>query len=64
MLNIQKTKIMPSDATTSWQIGGETVETEDDAIFLGFKIAADGDCSHEVKRRSVLGRKLISNLDD
>ena len=64
MLNIQKTKIMPSDATTSWQIGGETVETEDDAIFLGSKIAADGDCSHEVKRRSVLGRKLMSNLDD
>ena len=64
MLNIQKTKITASDATTSWQIGGETVETEDDAIFLGFKIAADGDCSHEVKRRSVLGRKLMSNLDD
>ena len=63
MLNIQKTKIMASDAITSWQIGGETVETEDDFIFLGSKIAADGDCSHEVKRRSVLGRKLMTNLD-
>ena len=64
MLNIQKTKIMPSDATTSWQIGGETVETEDDLIFLGSKITADGDCSHEAKRHLVLGRKLMSNLDD
>ena len=64
MLNIQKTKIMPSDATTSWQIGGETVETEDNFIFLGSKIAADGDCSHEIERCLVLGRKLMTNLDD
>ena len=64
MLNIQKTKITASDATTSWQIGGETVETEDDLIFLGSKITADGDCSHEAKRHLVLGRKLMSNLDD
>ena len=55
---------MASDAITSWQIGGETVETEDDFIFLGSKIAADGDRSHEVKRRLVLGRKLMSNLDN
>ena len=64
MLNIQKTKIMASDAITSWQIGGERVETEDDFTFLGFKIIAGGDCSHEIKRRLLLGRKLMTNLDD
>ena len=64
MLNIQKTKIMASDDPTSWQIGGETVETEDDFILLGSKIAADGDCSHEIKRHFVLRRKLMTNLDD
>ena len=64
MLNIQKTKIMASDATTSWQIGGETVETEDDFIFLGSKITTGGDCRHEIKRRLLLGRKLMTNLDD
>ena len=63
MLNIQKTKIMTSDATTSWQIGGETVETEDDFTFLGFKIIAGGDCSHEIKRSLLFGRKAMTNLD-
>ena len=62
-LNIQKTKIMASGAITSWEIGGETVETVSDFIFLGSKITADGDCSHEIKRRSLLGRKVMSNLD-
>ena len=57
-LNIQKTKIMTSGPITSWQIAGETVETMADFIFLGSKITADGDCSHEIKRRSLLGRKL------
>ena len=64
MLNIQKTKIMASDVITSWQIGGETVETEDDFIFLGSKITEGGDCSHEIKRHLLLGRKLMTNLDD
>ena len=62
-LNIQKTKIMASGAITSWQIDGETVETVADFIFLGFKITADGECSHEVKRCLLLGRKVITNLD-
>ena len=62
-LNIQKTKIMASDPITSWQIDGETVETVSDFIFLGSKITADGDCSHEIKRRLLLGRKVMSNLD-
>ena len=62
-LNIRKTKIMASGPVISWQIDGETMGTVTDFIFLGSKIAADGDCSHEVKRRSVLGRKLMSNLD-
>ena len=62
-LNIQKTKIMASDAITSWQIDGETVETVADFIFLGSKITADGDCSHEIKRRLLLGRKVMTNLD-
>ena len=62
-LNIQKTKIMASGPITSWEIDGETVETVSDFIFLGSKITADGDCSHEVKRRLVLGRKAMSNLD-
>ena len=62
-LNIQKTKIMASGSITSWEIDGETVETVSDFIFLGSKITADGDCSHEVKRRLVLGRKAMSNLD-
>ena len=57
-LNIQKTKIMASGPTTSWQIDGETVETVADFIFLGSKITADGDCSHEIKRRLLLGSKL------
>ena len=57
-LNIQKTKIMASGPTTSWEIDGETVETVSDFIFLGSKITADGDCSHEIKRRLLLGRKL------
>ena len=61
-LNIQKTKIMASDPITSWQIGGETVETVADFIFLGSKITADGDCSHEIKRCLPLGRKVITNL--
>ena len=63
-LNIQKTKIMASDPITSWQINGETVETVADFIFLGSKITADGDCSHEIKRRLLLGRKVMTNLDN
>ena len=62
-LNIQKTKIMASGPMTSWQIDGETVETVADFIFLGPKITADGDCSHEIKRRLLPGRKVMSNLD-
>ena len=62
-LNIQKTKIMASGPITSWQIDGETVETVADLIFLGSKITADGDCSHEIKRRLLLGRKVMANLD-
>ena len=62
-LNIQKTKIMASGPTTSWEIDGETVETVSDFIFWGFKISADGDCSHEIKRRLFLGRKVMTNLD-
>ena len=62
-LNIQKTKIMSSDPITSWQIDGETVEIVSDFIFLGSKIIADGDCSHEIKRRLLLGRKVMTNLD-
>ena len=61
--NIQKTKIMASGPTTSWQIDGETVETVTDFIFLGSKITADGDCSHEIKRRLLLGRKAMTNPD-
>ena len=62
-LNIQKTKIMASGPITSWQIDGETVETVSDFIFRSSKITADGDCSHEIKRRLLLGRKVITNLD-
>jgi len=62
-LNIQKTKIMASGSITSWQIGGETVETVADFIFLGSNIMADGDCSHEIKRRLLLSRKVMTNLD-
>ena len=62
-LNIQKTKIMASCPITSWQIDGETVETVADFIFLGSKISADGDCSHEIKRHLLLGRKVMTNLD-
>ena len=62
-LNIQKTKIMASDPITSWQIDGETMETVTDFIILGSKITADGDCSHEIKRRLPLGRKVMTNLD-
>ena len=62
-LNIQKTKIMASSPITSWQIDGETVETVTDFIFWGYKITADGDCSHEIKRRLLLGRKVMTNLD-
>ena len=62
-LNIQKTKIMASGPITSWQIDGETVETVSDFIFLSSKITADGDCSHEIKRRLLLGRKGMTNLD-
>ena len=61
-LNIQETKIMASSPITSWQIDGETMETVTDFIFLGSKITADGDCSHEIKRRLLLGRKLMTNL--
>ena len=62
-LNIQKAKIMASGPITSWQIDGETVETVSDFIFLGSRITADGDCSHEIKRHLLLGRKLMTNLD-
>ena len=62
-LNIQKTKIMASGPITSWQIDGETVEIVSDFIFWGSKITADGDCSHEIKRRLLLGRKVMTNLD-
>jgi len=62
-LNIQKTKIMASGPITSWQTGGETMETVTDFLFLGSKITADGDCSHEIKRRLLLGRKVMTNLD-
>ena len=63
-LNIQKTKIMASGPTTAWQIDGETVETVTDFIFLGSRITADGDCSHEIfKRHLLLGRKVMTNLD-
>ena len=63
-LIIQKTKIMASGPITWWQIDGETVETVSDFIFLGSKITADGDCSHEIKRRLLLGRKIMTNLDN
>ena len=63
-LNIQKTKIMASNPITSWEIDGETVETVSDFIFLGSKITADGDWSHEIKKRLLLGRKVMSNLDN
>ena len=62
-LNIQKTKIMASGPITSWQIDGETLETVSDFIFLGSKITADGDCSQEIKRRLIVGRKVMTNLD-
>ena len=61
-LNIQKTKIMASGPITSWEINGETVETVSDFNFLGYKITADGDCSHEIKRHLLLGRKVMTNL--
>ena len=61
--NIQKIKIMASDPITSWQIDGETMETVTDFLFLGSKITADGDCNHEIKRRLLLGRKAVTNLD-
>ena len=63
ILNIQKTKIMASSPITSWQIDGETMETVTDFIFFGSKITADGDCSHEIKRPLLLGRKAVTNLD-
>ena len=63
-LNIQKMKIMASGSMTSWQIDGQTVETVRDFIFLGSKITADGDCSHEIKRQLLLGRKAMTNLDN
>ena len=62
-LNIQKTKIMASGPIASWEIDGETVETVSDFIFCGSKITADGGCSHEIKRRLLLGRKVLTNLD-
>ena len=62
-LNIQKMKIMASGPTTSWEIDGKTVETVSDFIFLGSKITADGDCSHEIKRRLLFGRKVMTKLD-
>ena len=62
-LNIQKIKIMTSGPITSWEIDGETVETVSDFIFWGSKLTADGDCSHEIKRRLLLGRKVMTNLD-
>ena len=63
MLNIQKTKMMASSPIIAWQIDGETVETVSDFIFWGSKITADGDCSHEIKRRLLFGRKVLTNLD-
>ena len=63
-LNIQKTKIMAYGSITSWEIDGETVETASDFIFLGFKITVDGDCSHEIKRHLLLGRKVMTNIDN
>ena len=63
-LNIQKTKIMASGPITSWEIDGETVGTLSDFIFLGFKITADADCSHKIERRLLLGRKVMTNLDN
>ena len=63
MKNVQKTKIMASGLITSWHIDGETVETVSDFIFLGSKITADGDCSHDIKRCLLLGRKVVTNLD-
>ena len=63
-LNVQKTKIMPSGPITSWEIDGETVETASDFILGGSKITADGDCSHEIKRRLLLGRKVMTNIDN
>ena len=62
-LSIQKTKIMASGPITPWEIDGDTVETVTDFLFLGSKITADGDCSHEIKRRLLLGRKVMTNLD-
>ena len=62
-LNIQETKIMASGPITPWEIGGQTVKTVSDLIFLGSKITADGDCSYEIKRRLLLGRKVTTNLD-
>ena len=62
-LNIQKTKIMASGPITSWEIDGETVETVSDFIYFGFRVTADGDCSHEIKRCLLLGRKVMTNLD-
>ena len=62
-LNIQKMKILASGPITSWEVDGETVETVSDCIFLGSKITSDGDCSHEIKRRLLLGRKVMTNLD-
>ena len=63
MKNVQKTKIMASGLITSWHIDGETVETVSDFIFLGSKITADGDCSHDIKRCLLLGRKVVTNVD-
>ena len=63
-LSIQKTKIMASGSITSWQIDGETIETVTDFICLGSKVTEDGDCTHEIKRCLLLGRKVITNLDD
>ena len=63
-INVQKAKIMASGTITSWQIDGETMETVSDFIFLGSKITADGDCSHEIKRCFVLGRKVMTNIDN
>ena len=62
-LNIQKMKIMASGPITSWEVDGETVETVSDFIFLGSKITTDGDCSHEIKRHLLLGRKVMTNID-
>ena len=62
-LNIQKTKIMASSPITSWQIDGGTMKTVTDITFLGFTVTADGDCSHEIKRRLLLGRKIMTNLE-